>query len=158
MGTGFFHRSSIAIEIHWCAYKSPRDLVKIQILIQLVWVGSEILQGLPGGSVVINLPANAGDSGLIPGSGRSPGRGHGNPLQYSCLGSPVGYRPWSSRVRYNWAHTQKTDPAFLNSFWLKHAVGLLTLNTKVSITPCLSSLIPRSYHQVFYFSRKWRYV
>ena len=38
------------------------------------------------------LPANAGDirnRGLIPGSGRSPGGGHGNPLKYSCLGNPV---------------------------------------------------------------------
>ena len=45
-------------------------------------------QGFPGGSVVKNLPANAegtGDVGLIPGSGRSPGGGHGNPLQYSRL-------------------------------------------------------------------------
>ena len=36
-----------------------------------------------------NLPANAGDMGSIPGSGRSPGEGHGNPLQYSCLGNPM---------------------------------------------------------------------
>ena len=35
--------------------------------------------------MVKNLPANAGDSGSIPGSGRSPGAGNGNPLQYSCL-------------------------------------------------------------------------
>ena len=43
--------------------------------------------GLPGDTVVKNLPANArdaGDLGLIPGSGRSPGGGNGNPLQYSC--------------------------------------------------------------------------
>ena len=43
-------------------------------------------RGFPGGSVVKNLPANAGDSGdpcSIPGSGRCPGGGHGNPLQYS---------------------------------------------------------------------------
>ena len=42
--------------------------------------------------VVKNLPANAGDvrdKGLIPGSGRSPGRGHGNPLHYSCLENPM---------------------------------------------------------------------
>ena len=42
--------------------------------------------------MVKNLPANAGDirdAGLIPGSGRYPGRGHGNPFQYSCLGSPM---------------------------------------------------------------------
>ena len=38
-----------------------------------------------GGSAVKNLPANAGDVGSIPGSGRSPGVGNGNPLQYSCL-------------------------------------------------------------------------
>ena len=35
--------------------------------------------------MVKNLPANAGNSGLIPGLGRSPGGGHGNPRQYSCL-------------------------------------------------------------------------
>ena len=45
-------------------------------------------QTFPGGSVVKNLPANAGDAGdkdLNPGSGRSPEVGNGNPLQYSCL-------------------------------------------------------------------------
>ena len=44
--------------------------------------------GFPGGAVVKNPPVNAGDTrdaGSIPGSGRSPGGGHGNPLQYSCL-------------------------------------------------------------------------
>ena len=43
--------------------------------------------GFPGGSVVKNLPSNAEDArdpGQIPGSGRSPGEGNGNPLQYSC--------------------------------------------------------------------------
>ena len=41
--------------------------------------------GFPGGSAVKNLPASVGDSGLIPGLGRSPGGGHSNPLQDSCL-------------------------------------------------------------------------
>ena len=45
--------------------------------------------GFPGGSVVKNLPAHAGDMGLIPGLGRSPGEGNGNPLQYSCLENPM---------------------------------------------------------------------
>ena len=45
--------------------------------------------GFPGGLVVKNLPANAGDMGSIPESGRSPGEGNGNPLQYSCLENPV---------------------------------------------------------------------
>ena len=50
--------------------------------------------GFPGGSVVRNLPANAGDVGLIPGLGRSPGEGNGNLLQYSCLGNPVDRGAW----------------------------------------------------------------
>ena len=42
-----------------------------------------------GSSVVKNLPANAGDTGSISGSGRSPVEGNGNPLQYSCLENPT---------------------------------------------------------------------
>ena len=49
---------------------------------------------LPGGSVVKNLPANAGDVGSIPGSGRSPGEGNGNPLLYSCLENPMDRGAW----------------------------------------------------------------
>ena len=45
--------------------------------------------GFPGGSVVKNPPASAGDTGSIPGSGRSPGEGNGNPLQYFSLGNPM---------------------------------------------------------------------
>ena len=43
--------------------------------------------GFPAGSMIKNLPANAGDMALIPGSERSPGIENGNPLQYSCLGN-----------------------------------------------------------------------
>ena len=52
---------------------------------------------LPIGLAVRNPPVNAGDAGdegLIPGSGRSPGEGHGNPLQYSCLGNPMDRGAW----------------------------------------------------------------
>ena len=48
----------------------------------------------PGGSVVKNLPANPRDKDLIPGLGRSPREGHGNPLQYSCLGNPMDRGAW----------------------------------------------------------------
>ena len=48
----------------------------------------------PGGSVVKNLPANAGDMGLIPGSRISPEEENGNPLQYSCLEDPVDRGAW----------------------------------------------------------------
>ena len=50
--------------------------------------------GFPGGSAVKNLPANEGDMGWIPGSGRSPGEGNGNPLQYSCLENPTDRGAW----------------------------------------------------------------
>ena len=43
----------------------------------------------PAGSVVKKTPANAGDAGSIPGSGRSPGGGNGNPLQYFCWENPM---------------------------------------------------------------------
>ena len=50
--------------------------------------------GFAGGSVVKNLPANTGGIGLILGSGRSPGEGNGNPLQYPCLGNPMDRGAW----------------------------------------------------------------
>ena len=54
--------------------------------------------GLPGGSAVGNLPANSGDAGSIPGSGRSPGEGNGKLLQYSCLGNPMDRGAWQATV------------------------------------------------------------
>ena len=62
--------------------------------------------GFPGGSVGKELACNAGDTrdmDLIPGLGRSPGGGHGDPLQYSCLENPhgqrslAGYSPWGRK-------------------------------------------------------------
>ena len=55
-------------------------------------------KGFPSDSVVKNLPANAGDTGLIPGSGRSPGEGNGNSLQCSCLGNPMDKGVWWATV------------------------------------------------------------
>ena len=57
-----------------------------------------VTYGFPGGSVIKNPPANAGDAGSIPRSGRSPGGGNGNPLQYSCLGSPMDRGVWWATV------------------------------------------------------------
>ena len=52
----------------------------------------------PGDSVEKNLPGNAEDVGLIPGSGRSPGGGNGNPLQYSCLENSMDRGVWQATV------------------------------------------------------------
>ena len=53
-----------------------------------------------GGSVTKNPSANGGDAGLIPGSGRSPGAGNGNPLQYFWLGSPMDRGAWWAAVHW----------------------------------------------------------
>ena len=77
-------------------------------------LGPQIL-GFPGGSAVKNPLVNAGDAGLIPGSGISPGEGNGNPLLYSCLGNPMDRRTLakrSRRVRFDLA--TKTSPQILN--------------------------------------------
>ena len=50
--------------------------------------------GFPGGSIVKNLPANAGDTDLMPGLGTTLGEGNDNPLQYSCLGNPMDREAW----------------------------------------------------------------
>ena len=97
----------------------------------------------PSGSVVKNPPANAGDKGSIPGLGRTPRGGNGNPLQYSCLEkshgqrSLVGYSPWGrKRVGHDLATKQQqsrleekgpdehrgiSHSAFLNPLKITHA-------------------------------------
>ena len=52
----------------------------------------------PGSSAIKNPPVNVGNVGSIPGSGRSPGEGKGNPLQYSCLQNPMGRGAWQATV------------------------------------------------------------
>ena len=62
---------------------------------------SRLLVGFPGGTVVKNSPANAGDirdMGSIPGSRRSPRVENGNPLQYSCLGNSMDRAAWWATV------------------------------------------------------------
>ena len=57
-----------------------------------------LLPGFPGGSDSKASACNAGDLGLIPGLGRSPGEGNGNPLQYSCLENPMDGGAWWAAV------------------------------------------------------------
>ena len=56
--------------------------------------------------MIKNPPANVGDACLIPGLGRSPGEGNGNPLRYSCLGNSMDKGAWGATVR--WV-TEKLD-------------------------------------------------
>ena len=93
----------------------------------------------PGDSVVKNMPANAGDRSWIPGSGRSPGEGNGNLLQYLCLGDPMdrgawprgrvdldedvvyaGVRKWSPwNVQLTYTHTNTHTGVDIPSIWIK---------------------------------------
>ena len=92
----------------------------------------------PVGTDVKNMPANAGNAGevcSIPGSGRTPGEGNGDPLQYSCLEIPCTVEPGglqsmgSQRVRHGWVSTPTSFPAAIWSTWKRcpNAVGSLSV-------------------------------
>ena len=88
-------------------YKENLCVFKPQIMLYEI----DLIYGLSGASqmalVVKNPSANAGDirdAGLIPGFGRSPGGGHGNPLQYSCVENPHGQRSLVGCSR--WGHNE----------------------------------------------------
>ena len=90
----FFRLSNICLNT-WVPALAPY-LLNLPVYILLC-----ASKGFPGSSVVKNLPTKAGGAGdvyFIPGSGRSPGRGHGNPLQFFffffCLGSPINRGTW----------------------------------------------------------------
>ena len=61
-------------------------------------LSTPVFLGFPGGSDGKEFTYDAGDLGLIPGLGRSPGEGNGNPLQYSCLENPLDRGSWRAKV------------------------------------------------------------
>ena len=124
-------------------------------------------QDFPGGPAVKNPPANAGKVGEIPGSGRSPGGGNGNPLHYSCLKNPMdkrsllGYRPWGCRVRHDLVTKQQQKYSIVNMYHMffihssghlgcLHALAIVNsaaVNTGVRVSFLLiffSGCMPRS--------------
>ena len=106
--------------------------------------------GFPGSSVVKNTPDNAGDPSSIPGSGRSPEEGNGNPLQYSCLEkshkqrSQEGYSLWGRRVWHNWTTEHK------------HAVLYEGLHSQILVSVGFWSQTPRI--QGTTVSNTWPYI
>ena len=79
--------------------RNNKNILSYQTLSQ----STVLKKGFPGGSVINNLPANAGDVGSIPELGRFPGEGNGNSLQYSSLKNSygkrnrTGYSPWGCK-------------------------------------------------------------
>ena len=87
--------------------------------------GEVFYSGFPGDAVVKNLPANVGGTGhtfSIPGSGRSPGKGNGHTLQYSCLGNPTDRGVWRATV-HGVRESEATEQASVGyfPFFLAHS-------------------------------------
>ena len=92
------------------------ETLHVDFLFQSNFYWSIIALGFPGGSDGKKSACNVGNPGLIPGLGRSPGEGNGNPLQYSCLEDPMDRGAWWATVhgvtkswtqQSGWAHTDK---------------------------------------------------
>ena len=80
-------------------FLSPKHILfDYYILFLLIFHFLNLPLGSPGGTVVKNLPANAGDTGSVPGWGRSAGVGNGNPLKYSCLKNSMNRGDWWATV------------------------------------------------------------
>ena len=72
--------------------------------------------GFPGGSVVKNPPSNAGNMGSIPESGRSPGEGNDNPLQYTCLENSMDREAWQATVYGVAKESDMTEHVCMHAF------------------------------------------
>ena len=86
---------------------------------------SNFVTVFPGGSDGRASTCNAGDLGSIPGLGRSPGGGHGNPLQYSCLENPHGWRSLAGCSP--WVH-KESDTTELSLYCVKKEMATLSSN------------------------------
>ena len=114
---------------------------------------SDSEKGFPGGSVVKNPSANArdaGEVGLIPGLGRSPGGGNGNSLQYSCLGNPMDRGAW-------WATVDGIPKSDLTKQACKMVGRILTQDLAFSgfggLGLSLTSLSKHIYHRNVYHNK-----
>ena len=115
--------------------------------------------GFPGGTVLKNLPAKAGDArdvGLIPGSGRSPGGGHDNLLQYSCLGNPMDRGAWGAtvyRVSKSWTRLKRLSTPAQTSQWTLVGLGGPESSFKSQLIPVCPSTPPQ---QLLLYLDSWR--
>ena len=106
--------------------------------------------GFPFGSVVKNLPANTEASAvadLIPGLGRFPGQGHGNPLQYSCLGNHMDRGDWQTTV-----HRIAKNQTRLRDYTTNNAGWILSMVLEVTVLPKLVGRKKRN-HPLFHEPR-----
>ena len=118
------------------------SVAKIQAAFGIFFVSMVHEAGFSGGSVVKNLPANAGDTGWIPGSERSFGEGKGNPLRYSYLVNymgkrgegPGGLQPMKlQRIGHNWASTDHSSLKWLlgQRVWGEQELAITRKRTEI---------------------------
>ena len=135
-----------------------------------------IVWSFPDGTAVKNLPANARDLDLIPGLGRSPRVGNGNPLQYSCLENPMdrGARratvPGSQRVRHDWVQHTEYSITWYSLYYVVYNTRIiyifssftemLTCNNFQLCSTILSSIVTPLYINIsrIYLSCNWKFV
>ena len=118
----------------------------------------------PGGSDSNESACKAGDPSSIPGSGRSPVEGNNNPLQYSCLGNPMGRGAWlgyksvgSQRVRHDLAiKHQQGSSSFIDLYFLSMPWGLRDLSslTRNQMRP----LIVKTWHPNHWTAREFPFI
>ena len=129
------HRASIC-------YPGLKPLVASAIGFELLYLSCKAVQwfglSFPGGSDSKESACNAGGSGLIPGLGRSPGEGNGNPLQYSCLEKSMDRRPGRlqslglQRIGLNWVANTFTSFFYLVASHASLCSKLMSFNTGFS--------------------------
>ena len=111
--------------------------------------------GFPGSSAGIESACNSGDPGSIPGSGRSPGGGHGNPLQYSCLENPHGWRsmvgciPWGHKELDTAEGLGTADPLGYCVCFLYLWLYFHFVNRFMCDTICFLDSTFKQYHMMF---------
>ena len=116
-----------ATELRWFSEESSTPFILGGIL-----EGPRLHEGLPQRLSGKTPPASAGDTGLIPGTGTSPGEGNGNALQYSCLGSPMDWGAWRATV--HGIAKVRHDLATKQTGWVREEpfVGLLSIKKVLS--------------------------
>ena len=96
--------------------------------------------GFPGSSMVKKQPANAGDTGSIPGLGRSPGRENGCPFWYSCLQNPKDRRTWTQLSTWAYVYTYITQLYFFKLLW--QVIEIVSLEIHPFFSHALVEMLP----------------
>ena len=109
--------------------------------------------GFPDGSEIKMSACNAGDPGLIPGSGRSPEEGDVNPLQYSCLENPMDRGAWQATV-----HGVSKSQTWLSDFTFTFTLRLRKLPSVPSLLRVFLIMDVESCENVFLHLWRWSYV